>query len=185
MIEGARINLRAREAEDGVTFHRWFNDAEVTRFLGEPFPAVSMVQQNAFTQQLSADRERRAYSIVLKDDTLIGNCELRKFDHTARSCELGIAIGEKQYWSQGYGGETVELLLRIAFDGLNQHKVWLTCAAFNERGARAYRRVGFREDGRLRDDRFIDGRYYDTLLMSILEDEWRQRRRDQQATNQS
>jgi RimJ/RimL family protein N-acetyltransferase len=173
MIEGQRINLRAREDEDAVSFHRWFNDPEVTRFLGQPFPAVSMSQQRAFMASMSGDRDRRAYSIVLKNGTLIGNCELRAFNWTARSCELGIAIGEKQHWGQGYGGEAVDLLLRIGFEGLNLHKVWLTCAAYNQRGLRAYRRSGFREDGRLRDDRFIDGRYHDTVVMSVLEAEWR------------
>ena len=173
MIEGDRINLRAREEQDTEIFHRWFNDAEVTRFLGVPFPAISLSQQRTFVQQIDSDRNRRAYSIVLKNGALIGNCELRSIDWIARSCELAIAIGEKQYWGQGYGGEALTLLLRIAFDGLNMHKVWLTCATYNERGLRAYHRSGFREDGRLRDDRFIDGRYHDTLVMSILEDEWR------------
>lgn len=173
MIEGSRIDLRAREDEDAVAFHRWFNDPEVTRFLGQPFPALSMSQQRAFIENMHNDRGCRAYSIVLKDGTLIGNCELRSLNWTARSCELALAIGEKQYWGQGYGGEALALLLRIAFEGLNMHKVWLTCAAYNERGLRAYRRTGFREDGRLRDDRFLDGRYHDTMVMSILEAEWR------------
>ena len=68
----------------------------------------------------------------------------------------------------------MELLLRIAFDGLNLHKVRLTAAAYNERGLRAYSRVGFREEGRLRDDRWLDGQYHDTVMMSILEAEWRE-----------
>ncbi len=173
MIEGKRIDLRAREDEDAPAFHRWFNDAEVTRFLNNGFPALSMSQQRDIMQRIANDPERRAYSIVLKDGTLIGNCELRTLDAAARSGEIGIGIGEKAYWGQGYGGEALTLLLRIAFDGLNMHKVWLTCAAYNERGQRAYRRTGFREDGRLRDHRFIDGHYHDILVMSILEDEWR------------
>jgi RimJ/RimL family protein N-acetyltransferase len=175
MIEGKRINLRAREDEDIPIFHRWYNDPEITRFLGIPFPAISLRQERAITERIDDDPNRRAYSIVLKDATLIGNCEIRAFNWSARSCEVGIVIGEKQYWGQGYGGEALDLLLRIAFDGLNLHKVWLTCAAYNERGLRAYRRIGFREEGRLRDDRFVDGRYHDTVVMSILEHEWREK----------
>ncbi len=181
MIEGRRIILRGREDEDATIFHRWFNDPEITRFLGNPFPALTMNQQRAIIQQFNDNANRRTYSIVLKDGMLIGNCEMRMFDWTARTCEVGLVIGEKQYWGQGYGGEALELMLRIAFDGLNLHKVWLTCAAYNERGLRAYRRVGFREDGRLRDDRFIDGSYYDTVVMSILEHEWRAQQAGEQA----
>lgn len=174
MIEGTKINLRAIEDADVALFHRWFNDAEVTRCMNtDAFPAISLAQERDWIEQQRND-DARNFAIVLKDGTLIGSCGLRKFNHSARSCELGITIGEKAYWGQGYGGESLKLLLRIAFDGLNIHKVWLTCAAYNERGLRAYRRTSFREDGRLRDDRFIDGGYHDTVVMSILEDEWRE-----------
>ncbi len=174
MIEGKQIDLRAVEEEDAVVFHRWFNDPEVTHFLGaNAFPAVSMAQERLFIERLRDDSGRRAFVIALKDGTPIGNCALRAFDWTARSCEVGIAIGEKQHWGKGYGGEALEMLQAIAFNNLNLHKLWLTCAAYNERGLRAYRRIGFREDGRLRDDRFLDGRYHDTIVMSILEHEWR------------
>lgn len=175
MIEGKRINLRAREDEDIPVFHRWYNDPEITRFLGNPFPAISLRQEQAIIERLDDDPNRRAYSIVLKDGTLIGNCEINQLNWSARSCAVGIAIGEKQYWGQGYGGEALDLMLSIAFDGLNLHKVWLTCAAYNERGLRAYRRIGFREEGRLRDDRFVDGSYHDTVIMGILEHEWREK----------
>ncbi len=174
MIEGKQINLRPVEDEDAVVFHRWFNDPEVTHFLGaNAFPAVSMAQERLFIERLRDDRGRRAFVIALKDGTAIGNCTLRNFDWTARSCEVGIAIGEKQHWGKGYGGEALEMLQEMAFNNLNLHKLWLTCAAYNERGLRAYRRIGFREDGRLRDERFVDGRYHDTVVMSILEHEWR------------
>ena len=174
MIQGTLIDLRAVEEDDAIAFHRWFNDPQVTRLIGaDPFPALSLAQERAFLQGLRDDQSRRAFSIVLKDGTLIGTCMLRNFDWTARSCEVGITIGEQQHWGKRYGGEALQLMQRLVFDGLNLHKLWLTCAVYNERGLRAYRRIGFREDGRLRDARFLDGRYYDTIVMSILEDEWR------------
>ena len=90
-----------------------------------------------------------------------------------RSAGVGIVVGEKDQWGKGYGGEAMELMVRVAFDGLNLHRVYLTVADFNERGIRSYRRVGFREEGRWREARFIDGRFCDTVQMSILEHEWR------------
>lgn len=174
MIEGTLINLRALEPDDAPLFYRWFNDAEVMRLSGgEAFPAFSMAAEESFIQDAQNDKTTRHYTITLKDGTPIGNCSLRNFDHRARSCELAITIGNKAYWGQGYGGETLELLLRIAFDSLNMHKVWLGCFDFNERGLRAYRRVGFVEEGQLRDEKYIDGRYHTLVLMAILEDEWR------------
>jgi RimJ/RimL family protein N-acetyltransferase len=149
MIEGKLTNLRAVEDEDAALFFRWFNDPEVTRFLGaNAFPLVSMAQERAFVAGLRDEKGQYFYVITTKDGTAIGNCTLRSFDWTVRACEVGIAIGERQYWGQGFGGEVLQLLQRVVFDGLNLHKLWLTCAAYNERGLRAYRRIGFREDGR-------------------------------------
>ena len=176
MIEGVKINLRAIEDDDAELFHRWFNDEDVAYFSGgNRFPAPSLAQERAYVQSVQDDKNARHYTITLKDGTAIGNCALRSIDWIARSSELGITIGEKAYWGQGYGGEAIELLLRIAFDGLNLHKVWLGCFDFNERGLRAYRRMGFVQEGRLRDEKYVDGRYHDLILMAILEDDWRER----------
>ena len=175
MIEGRHIDLRAREEEDATAFHRWFNDREVTRYIGDGFPTMSMSKQRELIQTMANDPNRRLYSIVLKDATLIGNCEIQAINWAMRSAGVGIVIGEKDQWGKGYGGEAIELMLRVAFDGLNLHRVYLTVADFNERGIRSYRRVGFREEGRWREARFIYGRYGDTIQMSILEHEWRAR----------
>lgn len=176
MIEGRSIDFRAVEDEDANTFYNWFNDPEVTRFLHVPFPTISLAEERAIVERLRDNKDQHTFAIVLKDGALIGTCALRNFNWSARSAEIGIVIGEKAQWGKGYGGDAVDLLLTIAFQSLNLHKVWLTCATYNERGLRAYSRLGFREDGRMRDDRFMDGRYHDTVVMSILEDEWRNRR---------
>jgi RimJ/RimL family protein N-acetyltransferase len=64
-------------------------------------------------------------------------------------------------------------MLEHAFVRLGLHRVGLSVFAFNERAIRAYRKVGFREEGRLREAIWRDGRYWDELQMGILADEWR------------
>ncbi|MCB0015915.1 MAG: GNAT family N-acetyltransferase, partial [Anaerolineales bacterium] len=59
------------------------------------------------------------------DGKLIGQCALFDFDQVARTCELGITIGDQAYWGRGYGREAVGLLLHYAFRYRNQHKVYL------------------------------------------------------------
>lgn len=174
MIRGSRVHLRAIERADLPAFHRWFNDPDVTRFLGIPFPALSFEDEERFFENLRGNSSRRAYAIVVAEgDRLIGNCELRGLRVGGYDAELGIAIGEKTAWGMGYGSEAVELLLRVGFDGLRLHRIWLTVAEYNERGIAAYTKCGFQIEGRLREDRFIDGRWHDTVIMGILEQEWR------------
>ena len=85
---------------------------------------------------------------------------------------MGIVIGEKEYWSKGYGTDTVRALLRFAFEQMNLNRVELGTFDFNERAQACYRKCGFVEEGRRREDRFIDGRYHDLVIMGILRREW-------------
>ena len=91
----------------------------------------------------------------------------------ARHCELGISIGDKDYWGRGSGRGAVSLLLDYAFRLRNLRRVWLEDHASNERAIRAYRSCGFVEEGRMREHIWLDGRYLDNVLMGILRDEWR------------
>jgi len=176
MITGERIYLRAWEKSDVETFYRWFNDPEVGIFLGNAYPSWSMDQEQQIYEQPREDAQR--YAIVLKAaDVLIGNCDLHLIDQKNRSAELGIVIGEKAYWNQGYGRETIGLLLEIGFEGLGLERIGLRHVAFNERGHRCYLAAGFVEEGRARHAQFIKGAFHDTVLMSVLAQEYFARKR--------
>ena len=77
-------------------------------------------------------------------------------------------IGGKDCWGRGYGTDAIRALLRFAFREMNLNRVWLTTGENNPRALACYRKCGFREEGRLRQDRYLEGRYWDTILMGIL-----------------
>ena len=103
----------------------------------------------------------------------IGNIGLHDLDWKNRNAQLGVVIGEKAYWGLGYGTDAIKALLRFAFDEMNLHRVQLRVFEFNERAIRCYRRCGFREEGRLRQELYRGGAYHDVLLMGILREEFR------------
>ncbi|MCJ7512430.1 MAG: GNAT family N-acetyltransferase [Anaerolineales bacterium] len=70
------------------------------------------------------------------------------------------------------GSQATQLILRQAFETLNLNRVTLRVYKDNARSLAVYRRPGFQEEGRLRQDRFLDGQYWDTLWMGILRSEW-------------
>jgi len=86
---------------------------------------------------------------------------------------LGIIIGDKSAWDQGFGTDAVRALLRHAFETLNLNRVALRVFETNLRAIQVYKKIGFIEEGRLRQDHFIDGQYVDVLLMGILCVEWK------------
>jgi RimJ/RimL family protein N-acetyltransferase len=87
--------------------------------------------------------------------------------------EMGIAIWNKQYWSKGYGTEAIRLLLGYGFNFLNLHSIFLIVNEDNPRAIKTYEKVAFKYTARHRESLFQDGKFKDTLLMDILEDEFR------------
>lgn len=172
-FEGRLVRLRARTLSDVEKFTEWFNDPEVTQFLGNAFPAISPERERQLVEGWLNDPH--AFSIETRGGQLIGNCLLTRVDLRHRSAELGIAIGDKAFWGQGYGTDAINLLLAYAFDHLGLHRVELQYLALNQRAREAYEKCGFIEEGCRREAVFLRGRWVDSILMSILDHEWRER----------
>jgi RimJ/RimL family protein N-acetyltransferase len=175
MIHGDGIRLRAIEESDLPRFVEWLNDPEVYKHLRLMYPLSMDMEQAWFAHLKDRDPACRPLGIEIQRPegwVFIGNVGFNTVDWVNRSAELGIFIGEKQYWSQGYGKKAVSLLLRFGFNSLNLHRIMLRVHANNPRAIRSYQAVGFIHEGTLRDELFQDGQYYDVLLMSILRSEW-------------
>jgi RimJ/RimL family protein N-acetyltransferase len=102
----------------------------------------------------------------------IGNIALFDFDWRIRMAELGVLIGDKEYWNKGYGTEAVGLLIKHAFATLNLNRVFLRVYQTNPRAIRAYEKAGFVHEGRFRQAHYHDGEYVDVIFMSVLRSEW-------------
>ena len=173
-IEGRLVRLRAIDVTDSERARVWINDREVTRNLMARYP-ISLASEQEWAQGAakSVDYRDVRLGIETKDGVHIGFCGLHHGRPEDRHAELGIMIGDKGYWDKGYGTDTMLTLVRFGFDQMNLHKVTLGVFAPNERAQAVYRKVGFVEEGRARDDYFQDGRYWDIVRMSVLEDEFR------------
>ncbi len=177
MIYSERIRLRRNEPSDLPYFVAWLNDPEVTRYLSHMnLPASSANEQQWYESMLKLPREEQPFAIEIRGPAdswrLIGNCSFMDINHIARSAEVGIFIGDKSCWNQGYGTETMRLLLQIGFETLNLNRIFLRVDQANRGGIRAYEKAGFVHEGRLRQAAFRDGEYHDMLLMSVLRSEW-------------
>ena len=171
MLYGEKTRLRRIEREDIPTFVRWFADPEVRNYLLINSP-ISHAQEEKWFESKLADEDSELFAVETLDGTHIGNIELFDFRHVHRQAELGVVLGEKAYWSQGYGSDAIRVLLRFAFRELNLHRIQLRVYEDNERGIRCYRKCGFQVEGRLRDAVYRQGRYFDVLMMGILDHEF-------------
>jgi RimJ/RimL family protein N-acetyltransferase len=174
MIVGKKVRLRPIERDDLPRFVEWFGDPEVRRHLLMYLP-FSLAQEERWFENLLGRLERQTdvlLAIETADGVHIGNVGLHSIDWKNRNAELGIAIGEKAYWGQGYGTDAIHTLLSLAFHEMNLHRVFLRVDTDNPRGIRCYEKVGFQREGTLRQVGFKDGAYHDQYIMSILKSEF-------------
>ena len=108
---------------------------------------------------------------LLVSTQLIGVVSFDSINWRDRDAEVGIIIGDPEFWEQGYGTDALRTILDVGFRWYNLHRVHLFVVHDNCRAIRAYEKCGFHHEGRLRDAVFIDGHYQDMLLMSILANE--------------
>ena len=173
MIYGTKVRLRAIERDDIPRFVKWFNDPDVREHLSVYRPLSHAQEEKWFERQAELDPADHVFAIETADGVHIGNAGLHGINWKDRSAEFGIVVGDKEYWSQGYGTDATLTLMGYAFGELNLHRVQLRVDADNPRAIRCYEKAGFRHEGIMRDAVFSGGRYKDQHFMSILQPEFK------------
>ena len=173
MLIGERILFRSVERGDLPCFIKWFDDPEVTEFL-KAEGSMSLEDEEAWLENVNRTGGH-VYSFETLDGKLIGNLGLMNINWVARKIEVGIVIGEKKYWSQGYGTEAILLMLEFLFEEWDVNRVELFTDATNSRAIRCYEKCGFKAEGVMRQNRFKRGKYVDDVHMAILRSEWKAR----------
>ena len=175
VLAGGRVSLRPLERDDAERIVSWLQDQQVTQHLGDFFPATDAHAVADGIERLYRTGHDLLLGVVRRDtDGLIGVTELHQLDLDNRQASFGLLIGER---GEGYGAEVAGLMLDYAFGQLALNRVWLHVDERNRRGIRAYQKVGFQREGLLRENRYAEGRYHNTLVMAILRSEWQVRKR--------
>ena len=175
MIYGERIRLRSIERGDLPHYVEWLNDPEVIEGLMMNLPFSLEDETRWFEGLAGRPAEERPLAIESRDGDgwrLIGSCAFDNINWKNRAGEVGIAIGYKASWNQGYGTETMQLMLKYGFETLNLNRIFLRVYEYNRRAIRSYEKNGFKLEGQLRQARYQAGRYYDEFIMSVLRSEW-------------
>ena len=172
-IELSTVRLRRPEPGDIERMYGYRNDTEVAHLLGGFSAGFS---RKDFEEWIERHRGRSDEVIwIIADatsDECIGHVGLYEIDHRVRKAEFAICIGDKARWGKGLGVEVGKAVLRFAFRELNLNKVSLEVLDSNKGAIKLYEKLAFKLDGRLRADQFRDGKYVDSLVMSILAEEW-------------
>ncbi len=166
------IKLRPLKENDVDFLFRHYNDSQIKEMVFDtaPFPLTYDEEINFIKSQKGfGDPHSYTFAIELieNEHPIIGVCGYNKIEWSNRNAEIGIWLAQ-QYWNKGYGTQTLELLAKFAFDELNLHKLSLYYFSFNNRGRYCYDKVGFKEEGILKEVLYRHGRYHDKILMGLF-----------------
>lgn len=168
---GERILLRPLGSEDGENLWADVRDPEVRRLTGTHHK-FSYEEIAAYCASRADQTDRITLAVVdLQSGDWIGEVVLNDYDEPNRSAGLRIALRANSC-GRGLGTEALSLLVAHAFGPLRLHRVSLEVYDFNARAIRAYEKVGFQHEGRMRDALWWEGTPRDTLVMAILAPEW-------------
>lgn len=169
MYEGKRVRLRAFENGDLMPALQYNNDFATMKgaSAGMLLPSTEEDEARFMAKQTSYTGGEYQFAIeTLSERLFIGQCGFIKVNWRSRFAEIAIIIGNEADRGKGYGEDAVNLLCRIAFEEMNLHKLKASVFDFNGAAVRCYRKCGFREEGRLKDELFRCGKYCDVILMA-------------------
>lgn len=171
MLSGNRVRLRPKKPEDALDDYNWSRDPELAKLDGSwPLTTPFSDYYPIFIDTLRDPSPGVwPFAIDTLDGKHIGNCMLYAIDEDRGEVELGIMIGDREYWDQGYGEEATKLLLEEAFGRARLHRVYLHTLEWNYRAQRCFEKVGFTPCG----NRVRAGQKY--LVMEALRSQWERR----------
>ena len=161
-LESDRLELRTVESEDAEFIQRHWNTPELRRWFAKSDP----IDRGRLTEFLETD-ENEVHFLPCRDGDPVGFLWLFRIDDVAGRGEIGYWIRPAEQ-GDGYATEAVELGLRYAFDERGLHKVVARVLEGNTASRRVLEKLGFEEEGHLRDHYYVDGEYVDTHLLGLL-----------------
>lgn len=173
MIRGTKVGLRAVENEDISLLRDWRNLSEFRKHFRE-VRELSLTDQQVWYESLQKTKNiNYMFMIVdLETNEPIGAAGILYINWIIRSGDFSFYIGKDEAYvgSDGRGLEAASLLIDYGFKNLNLHKIWMELYEFDEQKINFFtQKFNFVKDGLLRDNCFEGGKYWNSLIISLLE----------------
>ena len=181
-----QVTLTTATREDAVRVAQWLDDAEVNSMwygVGEdgvpvhigysPHHIVNASDEEV--QSIFEHEDRKIYSIYTQWGDHIGEAQL-VVEWPLQEAQAFILVGRKDLWHHHYGTMAMIGLLDEAYETLRLHRVWVDVPDYSEHAIQLCEHIGFVLEGHLRETHLKDGKWYDSMAMGLLADEYTRRR---------
>ena len=168
------VILRPLAETDVDHIMTWVNDPDVVgnlaAFAGEPF---TRTDELAWIQRTIGSASDVVFSIFTREgERYIGQIGIHQIHARSRVGRLGVVIAARGDMGKGYGSAAIRSVVDHAFGPLGLHKLWVMMFAHNARTRGICQRLGFVQEGLLREEYFHEGAWHDMARLSLLAREW-------------
>lgn len=175
MIKGEKVYLVSIEREDLPLLREWRNRTDYRKYFREYKEISSDMQNSWFENKVLKDPSTIMFSVKdIKTNELLGCCGLCYINWVHRNADLSLYIGwNNEYIDQkGFAEESCKLLFNYGFNELGLQKIWTEIYEFDNKKYELYHKMGFHDDGILRNQYFYDGKWWNSYIMSLLATEF-------------
>lgn len=173
-IETARLRLRNIEQNDAQSIFHYFSQQEVTKFYGmDSFKTIEDAENLIHSFQLGFQSKKMIrWGIALKEtDELIGTCGFHSISVKYKRAEVGYEVSDKQ-WGKGFAQEALKAIFTFGFQDMEFIRIGAVVMIENVPSRKVLEKLGFKEEGTLRNYIIQNGLSYDVIMHSLLKDEW-------------
>jgi RimJ/RimL family protein N-acetyltransferase len=174
-IDGETIDLVAGNSKWANLNCKWMNDPKVRRYARNMWP-ITLEEVKKWFEPL-ADRQMREFIVFTvyhkHAKRPIGNIGFNHINWVSRNANIFLTIGEPEYWGKGIAGEASRLMINYGFTELNFHKIFAGVFTPNSRSLRAAEKLGFKKEGVLKEEMYVDGQYHDMHKFALFKRDWK------------
>lgn len=173
-IETERLIIRNLQVADVTQdYAEWLNNPEINRYLTNSGKIYSIDDCISYVNSFKAESEKALIGIFYRETGLhLGNITLSHIYWHRKAAEIGICVGRKKYHGMGLAAEALKAVIDFCFfSELNMHRLFAATHAPNEASTKLFKRCGFKVEGILRDNDFIDGKYCDACFLGLIRED--------------
>ena len=171
-LVGDNVYLSPISLDDVEKYAEMVNDIKVSVGLGY-LSYTNIIDFESEKEFLISVKKEKMFAVrLLENDNLLGNVGFNSVDLLNRTAVIGIMLGNPRHQRKGYGTEALKLILDYGFSFLNLRNISLSVFEYNEPAYNLYKKVGFKEVGRLRKALEIMGKTYDVIILDMLKEEF-------------
>ncbi len=165
------VKIRKLEEKDAPLMLEWMQDPELVKFLSKDFSHMELSDCLRFIRDGREDGENVHRAICSEQDEYLGTVSLKQIDGRNKNAEYAIALRRKAL-GNGASRTGTEEILKLAFEELGLHRVYLNVVGDNVRADRFYEKMAFRYEGTFKEHMFVGGRYRDLKWYGITRQEY-------------